>query len=192
MTIESGESDPGQSQPGNPDHMSSDSARLNFAASASQTSGRGNLRRWLVRLGVVGLTVLLALYLGIVLVRAVELIRTGVPVAVALGVAFAVIPLMIVMMLIREWRLALETQSMADELAAVGELPVDDLPRSKGGRIDREAAVVALQERRTATQISPESWQVWYHLAFAHDAAGERARARRALRTAARIRRTEQ
>jgi Flp pilus assembly protein TadD len=73
---------------------------------------------------------------------------------------------------------------MADALASTGELPVDDLPRSPGGRIDRAAADAAFEERRAAVERAPDDWRAWYHLAFAYDAAGDRRRARETLRRA--------
>ena len=78
---------------------------------------------------------------------------------------------------------------MADELAAADELPVDDLPRSPGGRIDRAAAREAFEPARERAEAQPDDWRSWYHLAFAYDAAGDRRRARESLRTASRLHR---
>jgi len=148
-------------------------------------------RRWLTVGGVVGLTLLLVLYAGVVVVRSVALIGTGQAVGVALGLAFLVLPLVILALLVREWRLAVDTQVMADTLAAEDGLPVDDLPRSPGGRIDRAAARKAFDAVRTQAEAEPDDWRSWYRLAFAYDAAGDRGRARAALRTAARLRRSQ-
>jgi len=134
------------------------------------------------------LTALLALYVVLVAGRAVALMRTGEPVGVALGVAFAVLPLLVLVLVAREWRLAIDVQRMADTLADRGELPEDDLPRSPGGRIDRTAATVRFEAARTdAEAAGPADWGAWYRLAFAYDAAGDRRRARAALRHASRL-----
>lgn len=136
------------------------------------------------------LTALLALYVWLVAGRAVALVRTGEPVGVGLGVAFAVLPLLVLLLVVREWLLAVDVQRMADTLAARGELPVDDLPRSPGGRIDREAAAAAFELARTeAESAAVGDWGPWYRLAFAYDAAGDRRRARAALRHASRLHR---
>ena len=137
----------------------------------------------------VALSALLALYVWLVGVRAVQLMGTGEPVGVALGVAFLVAPLLVLALIVREWLLALDVQRMADALAAAGELPVDDLPRSPGGRVDRAAARAAFEPHRERVDASPDDWRAWYHLAFAYDAAGDRSRARAALRTASRLHR---
>ncbi|MBD5788160.1 hypothetical protein IF650_18535 [Cellulosimicrobium terreum] len=135
--------------------------------------------------GVVLVLALLALYVWQVAGRALALVGTGDPVAVAIGVGVLIIPLLVVGLVARELMLAATVQRMADELAAAGDLPVDDLPRSPGGRIDRAAADAAFGPRREAVESDPESWPAWYHLAFAYDAARDRKRARGALRRAA-------
>ncbi|MFI2104763.1 tetratricopeptide repeat protein [Isoptericola sp. NPDC019693] len=135
--------------------------------------------------GAVAVTALLALYIWQIAGRGVSMIGTGEPVLVAIGLAVLVIPLLVIVLIAREYRLATRVQHMADTLAAAGELPVDDLPRSPGGRVDRAAADAAFEERREAAERDPDDWKVWYHLAFAYDAAGDRRRAREMLRRAA-------
>jgi len=136
-------------------------------------------------LAAVGLTALLALYVWLVATRAVALMRTGEPVGVALGAAFMVLPLLAVWFITREWLLAVQVQRMADELEADGALPIDDLPRSPSGRIDRAAARIAFEGSRTEAEANRGDWAAWYRLAFAYDAAGDRKRARESLRRAA-------
>jgi hypothetical protein len=137
--------------------------------------------------GAVTLTALLGLYVWLVAVRAIALVGTGKPVGIALGVAFLVLPLVVIWLIVREWMLAIDVQRMADELAAADELPIDDLPRSPGGRIDRAVARDAFESARDAAEDAPDDWRSWYHLAFAYDAAGDRRRARASLRTARRF-----
>ncbi|WP_265523273.1 tetratricopeptide repeat protein [Oerskovia flava] len=145
-----------------------------------------------MRKGLVGallVTVLLGLYLWQVAGRAVALISTGEPVAVLIGLAVLALPLLAVGLLAREFLLAASVQRMADTLAAQGALPVDDLPRSPGGRIDRAAADEAFGPYRAAVEAEPDDWAAWYRLAFAYDAAGDRKRARGALRRASALHR---
>jgi len=147
-------------------------------------------RPWRGIVGVVLVTALLALYVWAVAGRAVALVRTGEPAAVAIGAAVLVLPLLVVGLVGREIRLALTVQRMADELAGAGRLPVDDLPRSPGGRIDRAAARAAFEPARELAEAEPDDWRSWYHLAFAYDAAGDRRRARESLRKASRLHRS--
>ena len=140
-------------------------------------------------LAALALTALLALYVTLVASRAVLLMRTGEPVGVALGAGFAVLPVLAVWLVVREWRLAVDVQRMADELAADDALPVDDLPRSPAGRIDKVAARVAFAGARSDAEGNGGDWAAWYRLAFAYDAAGDRRRARESLRRASALHR---
>jgi len=140
-------------------------------------------------LGAVALSLLLVLYIVTAARAGVALMATGEPVAVALGAAVLVLPALGLWLLAREWWLALQVQSMADELAAAGRLPVDDVPRRPSGRPDRAAADEAFDAARAAVEAEPGSWERWFALGFAYDAARDRRRARMALRTAARLRR---
>ena len=146
----------------------------------------GKVRRGLVP--ALAVTVLLGIYAWAIAGRGVALLRTGEPIGIALGVGVLAIPLLVIFLIWREWSLAAHVQRMADELAAADELPVDDLPRSPGGRIDRAAADEAFAEAKARAEVSPGDWRAWYHLAFAYDASGDRRRARAMLRDAARLR----
>jgi hypothetical protein len=140
-------------------------------------------------LGAVALTALLAIYVVVLATRGVALLRTGEPVGIVLGLGVLVLPLLAVGLVVREWVLAVAVQRMADELASRGGLPVDELPRSPSGRIDRAAAREAFEAARVDAESHPEDWAARYRLGFAYDAAGDRRRARAALRLAARLRR---
>lgn len=141
-------------------------------------------------LGAATVTALLALYIYAIWGRAQALIGTGEPVGIAIGIGVLIIPLLAIGLIAREWWLGVVVQRMADELAQAGELPVDDLPRSPGGRIDRDAADAAFVIMRERVEAEPESWKAWYNVAFAYDASRDRKRARSALRTAARLYKT--
>lgn len=146
-------------------------------------------RRYTGLIGAVLVTALLAIYVWLVAVRAVWLFGTGRLVGVLLGVAMVILPLLVIGLVAREWLLAVDVRRMADTLAAEGGLPVDDLPRSRGGRIDRAAGRAAFGAAREEAEAAPDEWRVWYRLAFAYDAAGDRRAARGALRTASRLHR---
>jgi cytochrome c-type biogenesis protein CcmH/NrfG len=140
-------------------------------------------------LAALALTALLLLYIVVAVKWGIALVATGEPIAVGLGGAVLVLPALGVWLVVREWSLAVQVQRMADELAAEGRLPVDDLPRSPAGRVDRAAADVAFAAVRAEVEAEPEDWTRWFRLGFAYDAARDRRRARGALRTAARLHR---
>lgn len=135
----------------------------------------------------IAVTALLGLYVWAVVGKAIDLINTGTAVGIGIGAAVLVIPLLIIWLIAKEWALALTVQRMADTLADAGELPVDDLPRSPGGRVDRASADAVFALHKADVDQSPESWRAWYNLAFAYDAAHDRSRARATLRHAAKL-----
>jgi hypothetical protein len=129
----------------------------------------------------------LVLYLVAIGWRAVVLLRIGGVVPVLLGLALLALPLVGLWAVIREWRFGGTTEAMARDLDARGQLPVDDLPRSPGGRIDRAAADAEFERFRREVDAEPESWAAWFRLALGYDAAGDRRRARAAMRRAAEL-----
>jgi Flp pilus assembly protein TadD len=64
------------------------------------------------------------------------------------------------------------------------ELDVSDLPRRASGRIERDAADALFDTVRAEVTEHPDDWRRWYRLARAYDYAGDRTRAREAMRTA--------
>jgi tetratricopeptide (TPR) repeat protein len=135
------------------------------------------------------MALLLLLYVVLVGQRAVLFVSTGEPVAIALGVALLVLPLLGLFALVVELRFGLRTQEIVRQLAAEGELPVDDLPRRASGRYEREAADAAFPAYREAVEAAPDDWRAWFRLGLAYDACGDRRRARQALRWAIGLRR---
>ncbi|MFB6722675.1 hypothetical protein ACFCV3_21040 [Kribbella sp. NPDC056345] len=130
------------------------------------------------------LAVVFVAYAALLGWRGVLLIGTGDPVAVGLGVAVLVIPVLGAYLVWRELRFGTQTEGLARELEAAGGLPVDDLPRRPSGRIDRAAADAAFEQYRTEAEASPDDWRVWFRLSTAYDAAGDRKRARATMRQA--------
>lgn len=116
--------------------------------------------------------------------RGVLLVGDGRLVAVVLGLSVLVLPLVAAYALWREIQFGLATERLARELAATGSLPVDDLPRRPSGRVDRDAADAAFEGVRTEAEAAPDDWAVWFRLGTAYDAAGDRRRARAAVRHA--------
>lgn len=142
------------------------------------------------RVGVAVMSALLALYLVLVAQRAVQFVLTGEPIAIALGVALIVLPMLGAWALGRELLFGFRAQQLANRLGAEGGLPVDDLEKRPSGRPVREAADAEFPRYRAAVEQAPEDWRGWYRLALAYDASGDRKRARQAVRTAIALERT--
>jgi hypothetical protein len=123
-------------------------------------------------------------YLVFTAMRAWALIASGDPVPVALGFAVIVIPLIGAWMLWRELAFGMRSQALGRQLGDEGGLPVDDLPRTPSGRIERDAADARFAYYEQEVQRRPEDWRAWYRLAIGYDDARDRKRARAAMRRA--------
>jgi len=116
--------------------------------------------------------------------RGVLLVVDGRPVAVAFGLALLVFPVVGLAAVGAEIRFGLRSARLAGRLADEGGLPPDELPRTPSGRVVRAAADADFDRWRVDVTASPADWRVWYRLALAYDAAGDRRRARGATRQA--------
>ena len=132
-----------------------------------------------------GLMVVLVLFYGVLLAfRGIALIQEGGAAGVLLGLAVLVVPLLGVALVVREIQFGWQCDRLAKDLAAEDGLPVDDLPRRPSGRVDRGAADAHFARMREEAEATPDSWQSWFRLSLAYDAAGDRTRARAAARHA--------
>ena len=136
------------------------------------------------RIGVVVMSVLLALYLVIVGQRAVVFIGTGEPIAIAIGVALLVLPVIGVWALVREILFGVRAERLGRLLEANNELPDEELPTRPSGRVERDAADEVFPRYRAEVESAPTDWKAWYRLGLAYDGAGDRKRARAAIREA--------
>jgi Flp pilus assembly protein TadD len=129
---------------------------------------------------VAALLVALGAYVAIIGYRGVFLLTQHGAALKMLGVAVLVIPLVGVWVVVAEVRFGRATQRLA---AALDEDP-PELAHTPSGRVDRAAADALFDRRRVAVEADPDDWRGWYRLAVAYDLAGDRRRARAAMRTA--------
>ncbi|QLH24494.1 tetratricopeptide repeat protein [Streptomyces sp. Rer75] len=130
------------------------------------------------------LAAVLVVYFVLVGDRGVLLIQQGTPVTIAYGAAVLVLPLIGGWFLWQTTQFARNADRLARELDAEGGLPVDELVRTPGGRIDRDSADAVFAKRRAETEASPEDWRSWFRLAIAYHDARDTARARKAMQRA--------
>ncbi|MGJ4844077.1 hypothetical protein ACN6M5_001266 [Leifsonia sp. Le1] len=138
------------------------------------------------------MAVILAVYLVLVLHRAVMLMATGEGIAIAMGVALLALPIVAAWAIGRELLFGARTEKLVKILDAEGGLPVEDLPVRASGRPLRDAADEEFPRYKAEVEAQPESWRAWFRLGLAYDASGDRKRARSALRESIRLYRTEQ
>ncbi|MGO3885032.1 MAG: hypothetical protein ACTJHU_01940 [Mycetocola sp.] len=130
------------------------------------------------------LAVLLVVYLVIAGQRAVMMMALGEPAAVVMGVALLVLPVVGVWALYREWRFGAQAERLGAQLEAEGALPAEEVPLRPSGRVERDAADDLFPRYRAAVDGPDADWRDWFRLGLVYDAAGDRKRARAAIRRA--------
>jgi hypothetical protein len=139
------------------------------------------------RIAVAVMAALLALYLIFAARYGLILIGVGQPVAIAIGVALLVLPVIGAWAMVSEILFAVRADRLAKRLEDEGGMPSEQVPVSASGRVDRAAADALFPSYRAAVDAAPESWRAWFRLGLAYDASGDRRRARWATRTAIRL-----
>jgi tetratricopeptide (TPR) repeat protein len=116
---------------------------------------------------------------------AMAFITSGEAAAVGLGLALMILPMIGIWVMVSTLRAGLTHQRLARIVRDEGmELDVSSLPRMPSGRIQRDAADALFETVREELENDPDNWRRWYRLARAYDYAGDRSRAREAMRKA--------
>lgn len=117
--------------------------------------------------------------------RGIDLLRSGSPAGILLGVGVIVLPVVGIWIVAATIRAGLEHQRLAGKATDAGmELDVSDLPKMPSGRIDRDAADELFTSLRQEYEADPGNWVRVYRLARAYDYAGDRSRARETMKQA--------
>lgn len=143
------------------------------------------------RVGVVVMALALTLYIVLAGQRAVLLLGTGDPVGIAMGVALLVLPVLAAWGLWRELAFGTGAARLGRRLEEEGALPEEELTVRPSGKPDRAEADALFPVYRDAVEGAPDDWRAWYRLGLAYDGAGDRRRARQAVRTAIGLERAE-
>ncbi|OAH14373.1 tetratricopeptide repeat protein [Streptomyces jeddahensis] len=126
----------------------------------------------------------LVVYFVLVGSRGVLLIQQGTALTVTFGVAVLILPVIGLWFLWKNTQFVQKANRLAAELDAEGGLPVDELARTPGGRIDRDSADAVFLKRKAETEDSPDDWRCWFRLAVAYHDARDTPRARKAMQRA--------
>lgn len=144
-----------------------------------------NARGVRIQLMVALMCAALLVYLVLLGRTAVLMIGSGRGVAIAMGSALLIMPAIGLWAMVATLRAGLAHQKLARLAAEDGmELDVTALPRRPSGRIERGAADALFAAVRAELDDDPHDWRRWYRLARAYDYAGDRSRARDAMRKA--------
>jgi len=145
----------------------------------------GTSRSARIQLMIAFMCAALLVYIVLLGRSAVLMIGSGRAVAIVLGVALLVLPVIGLWAMIATLRAGFAHQKLARIVAEDGmELDVSALPRRPSGRIERAAADALFDTVRAELDNDPDDWRRWYRLARAYDYAGDRGRAREAMKKA--------
>lgn len=132
--------------------------------------------------------VALLMYLAFLGRIALLLIASGSVPAIGMGLALLIMPFIGVWAMVATLRDGFAHQRLSRLIADEGmELDASTLPRRPSGRIERDAADALFHTVRAELDADPDTWQRWYRLARAYEFAGDRRRAREAMKTAVRM-----
>jgi ABC-type nickel/cobalt efflux system permease component RcnA len=132
--------------------------------------------------GVVSAALLLGF--AVVVATGIQLLASGDAAAVGIGVCAELLVAIGCWFLWKTFRFGRHSGRLARRLEAEGGLPVDELVRDEGGRIDRDSADAVFAERKAETEAAPEDWRSWFRLAVAYSDARDVPRARKAMHRA--------
>ncbi|MGB3332314.1 MAG: hypothetical protein WBA79_05860 [Mycobacterium sp.] len=138
-----------------------------------------------VKVLIAFMCVALLMYLAFLGRIAVLLIASGSVAAIGMGLALLIMPFIGLWAMIATLRDGFAHQKLSRLIAEDGmELDAGALPRRPSGRIERDAADALFHTVRGELDADPDNWRRWYRLARAYEFAGDRRRAREAMKTA--------
>jgi hypothetical protein len=133
------------------------------------------------------ITLALIIYLVVIAKSAWIMLVTGRPVAIVMGVCLVVLPVIAAWAIARELWFGVRAERAGRRLEAEGALPDDDVAVYASGRVVRDDGDAVFPRYREDVQQHPDDWRAWYRLGLAYDAAGDRRRARSAIRQSLRL-----
>ena len=156
---------------------------------AQLTEGSRALR---IQLLIAFLCVALVVYFLLLGRIAMAFITSGRVAAICLGLAVLIMPLIGIWVMVSTVRAGFAHQRLARIIADEGmELDVSSLPRMPSGRVQRQAADALFETVRAELKQDPDNWRRWYRVARAYDYAGDRGRAREAMKKAVQLQEQE-
>lgn len=139
------------------------------------------------RIGVAIMAAVLLLYILLAGQWAWLLLTSGDLLAVSMGAALVVLPAIGLWAVAREIWFGVRAERLGRTLEREGGLPDDEVLVRPSGRVIRSEGEAVFPRYRAEAEANPDDWRAWYRLGLAYDAAGDRKRAREAIRTAIRL-----
>ena len=136
------------------------------------------------KFGAIVMTGLLGVYLTLVWERSIALVNSPQPIAVAIGSLMLFLPVVAAWGIFLELRFGLRIEKLGEILKRENAWPRFEFELRPSGRPTRESAEAIFGKYQKLVENDESNWKVWFALGLAYDAAGDRARARKAMRRA--------
>jgi tetratricopeptide (TPR) repeat protein len=136
------------------------------------------------KFGAIVMTGLLGVYLTLVWERSIALVNSPQPIAVAIGSLMLFLPVVAAWGIFLELRFGLRIEKLGEILKKENAWPRFEFELRPSGRPTRESAEAIFGKYQKLVENDESNWRVWFALGLAYDAAGDRARARKAMRSA--------
>ena len=136
------------------------------------------------KFGAVFMSALVVVYLVLVAERSVALIASGEAIGIAIGSLMIFLPVLAFWGIFMELRFGLRIEQLGDLLKRENAWPKFPFELRPSGRPTKQSAQDVFAEFREKVTADEKNWKAWFALGLAYDAAGDRPRARKAMRQA--------
>ncbi|MFM7014000.1 MAG: hypothetical protein ACKOXT_03285 [Actinomycetota bacterium] len=136
------------------------------------------------KIGALSMTALLIMYLVLVSERSWVLVQSGEAIGIAIGALMLILPIFAAWGIFMELRFGLKIEKLGKVIMAEDSWPRFDFELRPSGRPTKESAERVFEKYRSSVLGNEEDWKKWFALGLAYDAAGDRPRARKAMRKA--------
>ena len=136
------------------------------------------------KFGALVMSALALMYLVLVADRSFALVGSGEPVGIAIGSLMLFLPAVAFWGIFMELRFGLRIEKLGDVLKKENAWPQFPFELRPSGRPTKESAQEVFEQFRKSVEADQTNWKAWFALVLAYDAAGDRPRARKAMRQA--------
>lgn len=143
------------------------------------------------KLGAALMALLTLIYTALLANTGITLLLVDEPVARVMGALILVFPIFSLWVTIREFVFGVQVEKLAAKIEREGKWPHFAFEYRPSGRPTRESADRVFESFALAAHQNPASANAWFSLSLAYDAAGDRLRARQAMRKALALSRTK-
>ena len=139
------------------------------------------------KIGALVMAALCAVYIVLLGNKGILFITSGHLAGVVMGTVLLVLPVVGLVGIGAELLFGVRLERLGKTLVERQAYPVFDFELRPSGRPTRESADAEFERLSYEVQADPENWSGWYALGIAYDAAGDRRRARVAMRKAIKL-----